>query len=104
MKMKALSLVLGMSVCALPALANGNHSINREQYREQLRIRQGMRSGELTRAEARRLEAEQARIRVDERFARARGLTPKERERLQKELRHASHDIYHQKHDPQHRN
>jgi len=105
MKGKALSLILGAAVCATPALASGNHGINRIERREQARIRQGIRSGELTRHEARRLEAEQARIRVDERFYRADGkITPRERERLHKELRHASHDIYRQKHDHQDRN
>src|SRR5215813_12238052 len=80
------SLLVGVALCAAPAVA-GAKTINGIEHREQLRIRQGIRSGELTRAEARRLEAEQARIRVDERFARADGrLTPKERERLHKEL------------------
>jgi hypothetical protein len=105
MKGKALSLILGAAVCATPALADGNHGINWTQKREQARIHQGIRSGELTRNEARRLEAEQARIRVDERFSRADGkFTAKERERLRKELHHASHDIYRQKHDHQDRN
>ena len=100
MKGTALSLILGAAVCATPALADGNHGINWTQKREQARIQQGIRSRELTRNEAKRLEAEQARIRVDERFYRADGkLTPKERERLHKELRHASRDIYREKHD-----
>src|SRR5215470_146366 len=100
MKGKALSLILGAVVCATPAFAGDNHGINWVQKREQARINQGVRSGELTRHEARRLEAEQARIRVDERFYRADGkLGPRERERLRKELGHASHDIYREKHD-----
>ena len=104
MKRTVTSLLVGVALCAVPAVA-GAQTINGIEHREQLRIRQGIRSGELTRAEARRLEAEQARIRVDERFARADGrLTPKERERLHKELRHASRDIYRQKHDNQDRN
>jgi hypothetical protein len=105
MKGKALGLILGAAVCATPALADGNHGINWIQQRQQARIHQGIRSGELTRNEARRLEAEQARIRTDERFYRADGkLTPRERGRLRKELRHSSHDIYRQKHDRQDRN
>jgi hypothetical protein len=104
MKTKVLGLLLGAAVCATPLSATAK-SINRVEHREQVRINQGIRSGELTRTEARRLEAEQARIRVDERFARADGhLSTKERERLQNELRHASRDIYHQKHDNQDRN
>jgi hypothetical protein len=101
MKAKAFGLLLGVAVCATPVLASG---INKKEHREQARIRQGIRSGELTRAEARRLEAEQARIRVDERFDRADGkLTLKERRQLHKELRRASRDIYRQKHDNQNR-
>jgi len=95
---------LGICVALAPATLSAHPSINQTERREQVRINQGIRSGELTRQEARRLEAEQARIRVDERFARADGnLTSKERERLRNELSHASRDIYHQKHDRQDR-
>jgi hypothetical protein len=103
MSKKGLSLLLGAAVCATPLLGYGK-SINGVEHREQERINQGIRSGQLTRSEARRLEAEQARIRVDERFARANGnISPKERARLDKELAHASRDIYRQKHDNQQR-
>jgi hypothetical protein len=99
-----LSLIIGTAVCAMPALAANKGSINKIEHRERIRVRQGIRSGELTRAEARRLEARQARIRVDERFARADGtLTAKERERFRQELRHAGKNIYQQKHDNQDR-
>jgi hypothetical protein len=78
--------------------------INRREREEQRRIRQGIRSGELTRREAGRLEAEQARIRVAERFARADGtVTRRERYRLNRMLDHASRDIHRQKHDSQDR-
>ena len=105
MKSKVWGLLLAAAVCATPAWASGKRSINNIQHREQLRIRQGIRSGELTRPEARRLESQQAKIRVDERFARADGkLTAKERTRLHRELGHASRNIYRQKHDNQDRN
>ena len=80
--------------------------INTREHHEQVRIRQGERSGELTRREAERLEAEQARIRVNEAYARRSGgeLTAKERARLERELNKASRDIYRQKHDGQDRN
>lgn len=101
MKKQVFSLLLGATVCATPAFAHENHrSINDIEHREQLRIQQGIRNGELTRAEARRLEAEQARIRINERFDRMNGrLSPRERERLYRELHHASRDIYREKHD-----
>jgi hypothetical protein len=83
----------------------GSRGIDRRQYREQQRINQGIRSGELTRREARRLEAGLARIRIDERFARSDGnLSPRERARLNRELNHESRNIYRQKHDGQDRN
>ena len=105
MTKKVLSVLLGAAVCATPAFAYDNHrSINDIEHREQLRIQQGIRNGELTRAEARRLETEQARIRMNERFDRMDGhLTLRERERLNGELHHASRDIYRQKHDNQYR-
>jgi hypothetical protein len=78
--------------------------IDRREHREQVRIREGIRSGELTRREAGRLEAQQARIRVDERFARADGhVSYRERARLDRELDRASRSIYRQKHDRQDR-
>lgn len=79
--------------------------INRRQHREQQRIRHGIRSGELTRFEARRLGTEQARIRAHERYARRDGyISPRERARLDREMNRASRHIYRQKHDGQDRN
>jgi len=90
--------VLGASAVALA----GPRGINGREHHEQRRINQGIRSGELTRLEARRLEAGLARIRIDERFARSDGnFTPRERARLQRELTRESHAIYRQKHDRQ---
>lgn len=81
-------------------------TINQRQHHQQARIRQGVRSGELTRREAARLQAEQARIRVYETFARRSGgeFTLRERQRIAHELRDASRHIYRQKHDRQDRN
>ncbi|MEK6303674.1 MAG: hypothetical protein AABO41_23460 [Acidobacteriota bacterium] len=79
--------------------------VNGRQYREQRRIREGVRSGELTRREAGRLGAEQARIRAYERYARRDGyISPRERARLDRGLDRDSRDIYRQKHDGQDRN
>lgn len=76
--------------------------INHREHRQQIRIRQGIRSGELTRPEARRLEAEQGIIRADEAIAKSDGkVTPNERRKLQRELNRSSRDIYRQKHDGQ---
>ena len=90
--------VLGLSVVSMAG-------INRREYREQQRINQGIRSGELTRREAARLEAGMARIRTDERFARMSGggISPRERARLEREMNRESRAIYRQKHDGQDR-
>jgi hypothetical protein len=80
-------------------------NIKRRERHQQQRIRQGIRSQELTRREAARLGAGQARIRVAERYAKADGrVTRRERHRLDNMLDRASRNIYRQKHDSQDRN
>jgi hypothetical protein len=93
--------VLGASAASIA----GPRGINTRERREQQRINQGIRSGELTRREAARLEAGLARVRINERFARSDGhISPRERVRLERELNRESRGIYHQKHDGQDRN
>ena len=107
MKSKLLSFfIAGVFVLGLSAVSiAGPRGINYRERREQQRIGQGIRSGELTRREAARLEAGLARIKVNERFARRDGeITPRERARLDRELNRESRAIYHQKHDGQDRN
>lgn len=97
---------LALMIVMLPAAGMAqNHGINDRQRDQQQRIRQGIRSGELTRREARRLEAEQARVRFHEARARRSGgeFTARERLRIQRELNHSSRDIRRQKHDRQDR-
>ena len=78
--------------------------INRRERHEQQRIRQGIRSGELTRREAARLELQQGRIRGYEWYARSDGhVSRTERRHLDRMLDRASRDIYRQKHDRQDR-
>ncbi|MCI1186596.1 hypothetical protein MON38_04140 [Hymenobacter sp. DH14] len=72
------------------------------QRHEQARIRQGVRSGELTRTEAARLKGREIEIRQDKRAAKADGVvTRDERQDLRKDERQASRAIYRQKHDGQ---
>jgi len=94
--------VLGISAVAMA----GPRGINHREYREQQRINQGIRSGELTRHEAVRLEEGLAKIRTDERFDRMSGggINRRERAQLNRELNRESRAIYHQKHDGQERN
>ena len=93
--------VLGASAVSMAA----HRGINARQHREQNRINRGIRSGELTRLEARRLEAGLVRINRFERHARSDGyLSPRERARLQHQLNRESRAIYRQTHDRQDRN
>ncbi|MDT7540404.1 MAG: hypothetical protein QOE33_308 [Acidobacteriota bacterium] len=106
-RLLAPALLVGALVAPLAGAAQAQsskpRSINGRERRQEQRIRQGERSGELTRSEAERLQAEQARIRVDEAYARRSGgeLTAKERARIEREESKASKDIYKQKHDAQ---
>jgi len=76
--------------------------ITARQRNEQARIRQGVRSGELTRPEAARLKGREAEIRQDKRAAKSDGVvTRDERQDLRKDERQASRAIYRQKHDGQ---
>ena len=78
--------------------------VNARQADQRERIQQGIRSGELTRGEARQLGAEQRDIRQEERQYKSDGvLTKVERKDLQQDLNAASKDIYNQKHDAEQR-
>lgn len=79
--------------------------INNRQRHQQKRIGQGVRSGELTRPEVRKLECEQRRIHRKERRFKSDGeFTRKERAILQHDLNRSSRHVYKQKHDRQDRN
>ena len=105
----------GVVVAALESRASEARAIHPNNFgpvgharqgRQTTRIRQGVRSGELTRRETERLAAEQAAIRTQEAFYRRSGgeFTARERARLQRELQQSSRHIYRQKHDGQDRN
>jgi len=110
---KLLAPALFVAALAFPlaseAQANHQHcrsgSVNARQGQQTARIRQGVRSGELTRRETQRLAAEQASIHTQEAFYRRSGgeFTPRERARVQRELQQSSRHIYRQKHDGQDR-
>lgn len=78
--------------------------VNARQHHQQQRIGQGLRSGDLTRDEARKLEREQRHIRREERRYLSDGqLTPGERADLQRDLNSASRHIYNERHDAEQR-
>jgi hypothetical protein len=69
------------------------------------RIRQGVRSGEITRGEAARLREGQRDIREEKREARADGVvTPGERREVRQEVRQQNRRIYRVKHNARDRN
>jgi hypothetical protein len=109
--MKRFSSVLsGVVLCAVMApvvsmaAGSGQLPINQREHNQQARINQGIKSGELTRKETSKLESEEARIRVNERFDKRQNggkLTPAERVRLQRQSNQASRNIYRDKHNHQ---
>ena len=96
---------LAAVIVLAPAVASAGDrdpGVNRRQHRQQARIEQGVKSGELTPRETHRLKAEQRAIRHEERAYKADGqLTGRERADLHRDLNAASRDIYRQKHDEQ---
>lgn len=99
----ALFLMVGLaSQTATAQQTSAPKTIKQQQIREQQRIHQGVKSGELTKKEAVRLEAQQAKIRQDKRIAKADGVvSPAERTTIKQEQRKASQNIHQQKHDGQ---
>jgi hypothetical protein len=74
--------------------------VDQREKNQQERIDQGIKSGELTKREAMRLEAQQGKIKVDEAKAKSDGVvTAKERAKLKREQNRASRAIYRKKHN-----
>lgn len=96
MKAKFASLFLLFAILVSTADAQAN---------QRRRIRQGVRSGELTKAETVNLRKGQKDIRQDKRQARADGVvTPTERKEIRQEKRQESRKIYRKKHNGRTRN
>jgi hypothetical protein len=102
--------VMIAGILPMTGLAQGNRcrrndNINRREYYQRDRIRDGIRSGELTRGEANRLINQQRRIESYERRSRLDDgrLDYRERQRLDQMLDRSGRDIYREKHDRQDR-
>lgn len=103
--------LLGMLAIPAAALADRYHDDRYEGNRfeqrldrQHLRIKQGVRSGELTRKEARRLRKQQRHIaRLESRFLRDGYLNRHERRTLRRKLDAASDRIYRLKHNDRYR-
>lgn len=93
--------VLGLG---LTGFAQKTPVLDNREKRQQRRIKHGVRSGTLTRREARRMERQQARTHRMEARAKSDGtVTRRERIRLQRRSNRTSRHIYRQKHDNQNR-
>lgn len=96
-----------LAVASPDADATGtrNPKMNARQIKQDKRINQGIRSGELTKKEAVRLQANQSRINYKEQKFKSDGaLTAAERARLNNLQDKQNKVIYKQKHDNQDRN
>jgi hypothetical protein len=92
------------AMVALPAAAQTAETprVDARQDKQEARIEQGAKSGELTQKEIAKLEAGQARVEAKETKAKADGkVTKKERTRLAHSQNKQSKRIHHQKHDKQ---
>jgi hypothetical protein len=98
---RKLAVAAVLTAIALPAMA-GTPGLDAREQNQRERIAQGVRSGELTRPETRRLVRGEVRLHRHERIARSDGVvTGAERLRLQRNANRMSKRIYVQKHDPQ---
>ena len=86
---------------AFAAPARNPRGINARQQRQTQRIRQGIKSGDVTRGEANRLRGDEAAVRAEERVYRKSGggLSPAERKDLENDLNKNSREIYRVKHN-----
>lgn len=100
--MKKLLFCAALLACHCLAASAQTPALNATQRNERARIRQGVRSGELTRTEAARLRGREAGITAEKRAARADGIvTAGERRDIRRTENRASRAIYRQKHDAQ---
>jgi hypothetical protein len=97
---------LGLAAMVMAGTASaGTPRFDARQAHQQQRIGNGVKNGELTAREARRLEAGQVHLNRVENRAKADGVvTARERAHLQHEANQQSRRIHRQKHDAQDRN
>lgn len=104
MKTKILLASLLLASPALLLAEDAKQPIRTREERQQDRIANGVKSGELTPAETAKLEAREAELNkqiADDKAANGGKLTRKERRKIEKELDEISRKIHRQKHDAQ---
>ena len=101
MKIKTLLAIAIMGFTTLSAnAAIHDPLVNKKQHNQHRRIAQGVKSGEVTRTEAKGLRQEQRALRTEERAYKADGKLDKtERSDLRQDQKEASRDIYQAKHN-----
>jgi hypothetical protein len=95
---------IGLTFLSTAAFAEPNQrprGVNAREHRQAVRIREGVKSDEITRAELDRLRADEAAIRAEERVYRRSGdgLNARERRDLERDLTQTSREIYRAKHN-----
>ena len=96
--------ILFSAIIMALAISNADAQAVR-QVRQHKRIKQGVKSGEITRAEAVNLRNGQKEIREDKREARADGVvTPVEKKEIRQDQRKESRKIFRKKHNRRERN
>ncbi len=86
-------------------ISSANAQLRKHSQHQKHRIRQGVKSGELTKKETKNLIEERKEIHQDVKLAKSDGkITPNERKIIRKEKRQQSHAIYRKKHNNRDRN
>jgi hypothetical protein len=102
--LKVIALAMTLLIAGSAVAQTNTPVVDQRQQNQKERIREGVKSGELTKKEAAKLRAEQRAIRAEKRMAKADGkVTAAERAKLRRDQNRASADIYKQKHDAQKR-
>lgn len=103
--MKAVVLTAAILLGALLNTANAQQPIKQKAKHERHRIKEGVKSGELTKAEAKNLAKGQKEIRRDVKEAKVDGVVTKtERKEIRQDQRQESRKIYRKKHNKRDRN
>src|SRR3954462_13383200 len=99
---KGIAVVIALMFAGSAFAQTATPNIDKRQANQEKRIEQGVKSGELTKKEANRLEKREAKLESDKQKAKADGVvTKQERKKLQHEANNDSKAIYRQKHDAQ---
>jgi hypothetical protein len=100
--MKKNLLVLAVLIFGITAAnaQTATHNIAKRQHNQQVRIKEGVRHGELSRSETVRLEKQQHHIQQEKHVAKRDGsFTPAERGHIRHEQIAAGHNIYRKRHN-----